>query len=440
MCGSRTGSMSRDIKKKALLVGCNYPGTGKGELTGCWNDVQSMRETLINRFGFNPQDIWVLVDEPQQSLQPTGGVVKWYLEELVRDVQARDVLVFHFSGHGVQLPPEGEPDETGAHECIILTDKNVITDIDFRVLVENLPYGVEFTLIADSCHSGGLIQHLEEQIGSGPQFQRPPDQSNLETSTGSGSWFHTWLNKEHQQVGPGPCGYSGVHCQGYSGSHFAYAEGSSGNDHVGTYSQPQLSVLEKHRMYCRTSRQASSRLVKKCLTVDMFIGMLSQRTHRQVEVGNIRANLYDLFKDDASIMVKSFARNIILKYNLQEDNMLNTTGNLAAQFLKQRLKDEGRTYARPAFAAVPQSLDTAAFDNKCVLISACQSYEDAFDFGQGYGILSNAIQTILRQHRDPIDNFRLVLAVKTLLKNQGFPQHPGLYCGAKKADSVFICY
>jgi hypothetical protein len=172
----------------------------------------------------------------------------------------------------------------------------------------------------------------------------------------------------------------------------------------------------------------------------MFIGMLSQRTHHQVEVGNIRANLYDMFKDEASIMVKSFARNIFSK--LQEDNMLNTTGNLAAQFLKQRLKDEGMTYARPAFAAVLQPLDTAAFNNKCVLISACQSYEDTFDFGQGssYGILSNAIQTIVRQHRDPIDNFRLVLAVKTLLKNQGFPQHPGLYCGAKKADSVFICY
>jgi hypothetical protein len=172
----------------------------------------------------------------------------------------------------------------------------------------------------------------------------------------------------------------------------------------------------------------------------MFIGMLSQRTHHRVEVGNIRANLYDMFKDEASIMVKSFARNIILK--LQEDNMLNTTGNLAAQFLKQRLKDEGMTYARPALAAVLRPLDTAAFNNKCVLISACQSYEDTFDFGQGssYGILSNAIQTILREHRDPIDNFRLVLAVKTLLKNQGFPQHPGLYCGAKKADSVFICY
>jgi hypothetical protein len=119
--------------------------------------------------------------------------------------------------------------------------------------------------------------------------------------------------------------------------------------------------------------------------------------------------------------------------------MLNTTGNLAAQFLKQRLKDEGMTYARPAFAAVLQPLDTAVFNDKCVLISACQSDEETFDFGQGSS-LSNAIQTILRQHRDPIDNFRLVLAVKTLLKNQGFPQHPGLYCGAKKADSVFICY
>ncbi|CAM6039384.1 unnamed protein product [Sphagnum compactum] len=432
--------MPRAIKKRALLVGCNYPGTGGGELTGCWNDVQSMRETLINRYGFNPQDICVLVDDPQQSLQPTGGVVKRYLEKLVRDVQAHDVLVFHFSGHGIQLPPEGVPDETGAHECIMMADKNVITDIDFRVLVENLPDGVLFTVIADSCHSGGLIQHLEEQIGSGPQFQQPLDQSNLETSTGSGSWVHTRLNKEHQQAGPGPCACSGVHCQGYNGSHFAYAEGSNGNVHVGTYSQPQLSVLEKHRMYRRTSPQAGPHLVNKCLTVDMFIGMLSQRTHHRVEVGNIRANLYDMFKDEASIMVKSFARNIILK--LQEDNMLNTTGNLAAQFLKQRLKDEGMTYARPAFAAVLQPLDTAAFNNKCVLISACQSYEDTFDFGQGssYGILSNAIQTILRQHRDPIDNFRLVLAVKTLLKNQGFPQHPGLYCGAKKADSVFICY
>ncbi|CAK9206272.1 unnamed protein product [Sphagnum jensenii] len=431
--------MPRAIKKRALLVGCNYPGT-RGELTGCWNDVQSMRETLINRYGFNPQDICVLVDQPQQSLQPTGGVVWRHLEKLVRDVQARDVLVFLFSGHGIQLPPEGVPDETGAQECIMLADKNVITDIDFRVLVENLPDGILFTVIADSCHSGGLIQHLEQQIGSGPQFERPPDQSNLETSTGSGSRFHTWLNKEHQQVGPGPFGYSGVHCQDYSGSHFAYAEGSSGNDHVGTYSQPQLSVLEKHRMYRRTSPQAGSRLVKKCLTVDMFIGMLSQRAHHQVEVGNIRANLYDIFKDDASIMVKSFARNIISK--LQEDNMLNTTGNLAAQFLKQRLKDEGMAYARPAFAAVLQPLDTAAFNNKCVLISACQSDEESFDFKEGssYGTLSNAIQTILRQHRDPIDNFHLVLAVKTLLKNQGFPQHPGLYCGAKKADSVFICY
>jgi uncharacterized caspase-like protein len=102
MCVSRTGSMPRAIKKRALLVGCNYPGT-RGELTGCWNDVQSMRETLINRYGFNPQDICVLVDEPQQSPQPTGGVVKRHLEKLVRDVQARDVLVFLFSGHGIQV-------------------------------------------------------------------------------------------------------------------------------------------------------------------------------------------------------------------------------------------------------------------------------------------------------------------------------------------------
>jgi hypothetical protein len=126
--------------------------------------------------------------------------------------------------------------------------------------------------------------------------------------------------------------------------------------------------------------------------------------------------------------------------------MLHTTGNnLAAQFLKQRLKDVNyNEYVRPAMGNFPsQALATAAFHNKCILISACRSDERAGDFPQLYpscGVLSYAIQTILSEHKGPIDNFQLVVAVRNLVKKLNPDQHPCLYCDDKNATSVFICY
>lgn len=37
--------------------------------------------------------------------------------------------------------------------------------MDFRQLVNRLPEGVSFTMLSDSCHSGGLIDKEKEQIG-----------------------------------------------------------------------------------------------------------------------------------------------------------------------------------------------------------------------------------------------------------------------------------
>lgn len=38
-------------------------------------------------------------------------------------------------------------------------------DVDFRQLVNRIPKGASFTIISDSCHSGGLIDKEKEQIG-----------------------------------------------------------------------------------------------------------------------------------------------------------------------------------------------------------------------------------------------------------------------------------
>lgn len=156
---------TKGSKKIAVLVGCNYPNT-KNELHGCINDVLAMRDVIINRFGFDPNHIELLTDAPGSSVMPTGANIKAALDRMVSKAEAGDVLLFHYSGHGTRIPslrpiwPFRQQDE-----AIVPCDFNLITDLDFRQLVNRLPKGASFTVFSDSCHSGGLIDKAKEQIG-----------------------------------------------------------------------------------------------------------------------------------------------------------------------------------------------------------------------------------------------------------------------------------
>lgn len=55
-------------------------------------------------------------------------------------------------------------------------------DVDFRELVDCLPPGVSFTIISDSCHSGGLIDQEKEQIGPSTSPRRRA-QSSIRVKT-----------------------------------------------------------------------------------------------------------------------------------------------------------------------------------------------------------------------------------------------------------------
>jgi uncharacterized caspase-like protein len=112
-------------RKRAVLVGINYPGT-EGELKGCLNDVARMRRCLVDRFGFDNADIRVLADADQSTPPPTGANIRLELERLVGDARPGDTLFFHYSGHGTRLPAEtGQDDDTGYDECIVPSDMNL---------------------------------------------------------------------------------------------------------------------------------------------------------------------------------------------------------------------------------------------------------------------------------------------------------------------------
>ncbi|XP_051149097.1 metacaspase-9 [Andrographis paniculata] len=154
--------MDRGGKKMALLVGCNYPGTPH-ELRGCHNDVLAMRDVLIGRFGFDHSCVELLVDKPGSPIMPTGTNIKKALDKMVNRAEHGDVLFFHYSGHGTLI--NSRHNLFGKEEAIVPCDLNLITSVDFRELVNRVPKGATFTILSDSCHSGGLIDKETEQIG-----------------------------------------------------------------------------------------------------------------------------------------------------------------------------------------------------------------------------------------------------------------------------------
>lgn len=85
-------------RKLALLVGINqYPQMTA--LGGCVTDVEMQRELLIHRFGFNDRDILTLTD----SQATRSAIERGFIEHLVKQAKADDVVVFHFSGYGSRI-------------------------------------------------------------------------------------------------------------------------------------------------------------------------------------------------------------------------------------------------------------------------------------------------------------------------------------------------
>ncbi|XVF82523.1 hypothetical protein PTKIN_Ptkin16aG0056200 [Pterospermum kingtungense] len=111
-------------KRLAVLVGCNYPST-HFRLRGCINDVVDMRNLLLEKFGFHPNDVRILIDEPLAAWSdfttviPTGANIKAALNKMVDQIEPGDVLVFYFSGHGTVVSSLDTGDACIEHEAIV---------------------------------------------------------------------------------------------------------------------------------------------------------------------------------------------------------------------------------------------------------------------------------------------------------------------------------
>ncbi|KAJ7300164.1 hypothetical protein O6H91_09G043100 [Diphasiastrum complanatum] len=188
--------------------------------------------------------------------------------------------------------------------------------------------------------------------------------------------------------------------------------------------------------------------------------MFEQKTGRHnVTVGNIRPSLFDAFGEDASPKVKKFVSLIVSRLQSGEsESFWGTVGALAQDFLKTKLDEahDSSQYVQPALDT-PATSHQAAYAGSNpelrkkrsadmgILVSGCQSDETSADANptgnpkEAYGALSNAVQTILAQTDGPLTNRDLVLSVRKHLAQQGFKQHPCLFCSDENVETIFIC-
>ena len=150
------------MKAKALLVGINQYPDPRNSLRGCINDIVDMQEFISVKHPIYPStQIKLLTDRAA-----TKKGILLQLEWLIESVEAGDQILFHYSGHGAQLPCQkiaGDvwEEKDGLDEIICPYDfdgsnATAIRDNEFAALFARIPKGVHFIWVSDSCHSEDL--------------------------------------------------------------------------------------------------------------------------------------------------------------------------------------------------------------------------------------------------------------------------------------------
>ncbi|KAI9098354.1 peptidase C14, caspase domain-containing protein [Phlyctochytrium arcticum] len=146
-------------KRRALFIGINYFNQ-KGELKGCINDVQNVRQWMSANYPFQEQ--LVLTDDQQDpSRTPTRQNLMNAFRWLTEGARPGDAFFVHYSGHGSQAKDTSGLEKDGFNETIVPLDyqsAGQITDDELHdVLVKPLPKGSRLTAIFDCCHSGSIM-------------------------------------------------------------------------------------------------------------------------------------------------------------------------------------------------------------------------------------------------------------------------------------------
>ena len=145
--------------KYALLIGINYKNS-ECELNGCINDVNRIKNILINNFGFIEKNIIILTEESNKK--PTSRNIISELTNLVlKSISQPNIqLWIHYSGHGASIADKNSDELDGLDEVIVPLDyktRGIITDDKLHHILKYLPKRSRCICFFDCCHSGTML-------------------------------------------------------------------------------------------------------------------------------------------------------------------------------------------------------------------------------------------------------------------------------------------
>jgi hypothetical protein len=135
----------------SLPPGWVVPNLGK-----CLADAYAVRDLLTTSFGAT---VTCLTDG-----DASRDAILAAINDMVTASQAGDTATFFFAGHGAQMPADPANPQR-YYECFIPASGAPITDLDLHGVADQLePSYVNFTLLLDSCFSGGIHEGTPDAV------------------------------------------------------------------------------------------------------------------------------------------------------------------------------------------------------------------------------------------------------------------------------------
>jgi hypothetical protein len=144
----------------ATTVESSSSGRPRGawrDLQGAVNDVDALKEVLVTRFEFKPENVRVLRNA-EATREHILDAIRQYL---IAPATAGDVSFFFYAGHGSQVRNSKSAEVDQMDESIVPADANS-GQLDLRdkelakIFDEALDKRIDLTAAFDSCHSGSI--------------------------------------------------------------------------------------------------------------------------------------------------------------------------------------------------------------------------------------------------------------------------------------------
>jgi len=162
-------------KLYALLVGINkyHPRSGVTRLSGCVNDMQSVKQFIKKQYADLTPDCKELIN----TQATRANIINTFRSHLIKNAKEGDTVLFFYAGHGSNTQsatPFRKFDGIGQDETLVCYDSRLpgnydLTDKEIAVLLSEIKEGVHVAVIADSCHSASLTRsnrpELEDTVG-----------------------------------------------------------------------------------------------------------------------------------------------------------------------------------------------------------------------------------------------------------------------------------